>query len=162
MDELEKGLSICLDGRDAGEALRRAYKQIEQWGLVMPAADPLVMDFGLRDFWNIGEIEFWVANEAQAGYCGKFLFVFDGQTCPTHHHKEKLETFFMVKGTMKVVYAGETRKLKEGDVLRVETSVDHSFTGVGCALLLEVSKPSIIDDNYFENRRIPIGGNYQA
>lgn len=161
MDELKKGLSISVHGPEAEEALTRAYNQIGAWGLVMPKVEPLVLDFGLGDFWNTGEIEFWIANEEKAGYCGKFLFVFDGQTCPTHHHKRKLETFYLVKGTLKVLYTGTRRELQEGDVLRVDTKVDHSFTGAGPALLLEVSKPSIIDDNFFANRRIPIGGNYQ-
>ena len=48
-----------------------------------------------------------------------------------------------------------------GDVLRVETGAMHSFTGIEPTLLLEVSKPSIIDDNFFENTDIPIGGNYR-
>jgi len=52
--------------------------------------------------------------------------------------------------------------MRPGDVLRVETSQPHPLTGRGHALLLEVSKPSKIDDNYFQDRRIPIGGNYQG
>jgi len=51
--------------------------------------------------------------------------------------------------------------MSAGDVLRVEVGKDHRFTGLGPCLLLEVSKPSIIADNYFENTNIPIGGNYR-
>lgn len=36
----------------------------------------------------------------------------------------------------------------------------HSFTGVGVALMLELSQPCGLDDNYFADRSIPIGGNY--
>jgi D-lyxose ketol-isomerase len=50
--------------------------------------------------------------------------------------------------------------LKPGDVLPIEPWDYHCFTGAGPALLLEVSKPCVIDDNYFEDTRIPIGGNY--
>jgi len=32
--------------------------------------------------------------------------------------------------------------------------VGHSFTGIGPALLLEVSMPSILQDNFFENKSI--------
>ncbi len=60
----------------------------------MPPHEPLVSDFGLGDFYETGLIEYWVANEIQAGYCGKLLFVFGGQTCPMHWHKRKHETFF--------------------------------------------------------------------
>ncbi len=64
----------------------------------MPPGEPLVLDFGLGRFDEIGEIEFWVANEETHGYCGKFLFVADGQTCPYHRHDRKHETFFVLKG----------------------------------------------------------------
>ena len=59
-------------------------------------------------------------------------------------------------------YKGRKLELKAGDVLPVDQKNAHSFTGNGPALLLEVSKPCIIDDNYFENRDIPIGGNFKG
>ncbi|MDQ1328064.1 MAG: Cupin 2 protein, partial [Candidatus Poribacteria bacterium] len=34
--------------------------------------------------------------------------------------------------------------------------------GIGPALLLELSMPCVVDDNYFENSDIPIGGNYKG
>ena len=162
ISELNKALEISLHGTEAAEAIQRARKQIAEWGLVMPNVAPLVLDFGLGQFREIGEIEYWIANEIDGGYCGKFLFVFDGQTCPTHCHKQKLETFYIVKGSMRVTYDGGVRILEAGDTLLVETGKLHSFTGNGPALLLEVSRPIIIDDNYFENTNIPIGGNFRG
>jgi len=161
MDELHKGLTFSLIQSESTVILAVCKEQIEAWGLVMPAVEPLVLDFGLGDFYRTGLIEYWIANENEAGYCGKFLFLFDSQTCPLHHHAEKLETFFIVKGCFQVTYAGRSFDMHPGDVLRVETGKPHAFTGKGPALLLEVSKPSIIDDNYFQDTRIPIGGNYQ-
>ena len=160
MDELEKGLDIAVNGAIADEAIRRMGSQIAEWGLAMPEVEPLVLDFGLGDFDRIGEIEYWIANEVDAGYCGKFLFVFEGQTCPLHMHKGKLETFYVVRGRLAIVYGGQSLELPRGGVLRVDTRVEHSFRGVEATLLLEVSKPSIINDNYFADSRIPIGGNY--
>jgi mannose-6-phosphate isomerase-like protein (cupin superfamily) len=162
MDELHKGLTFSLIQSESTVILAVCKEQIEAWGLVMPAVEPLVLDFGLGDFYRTGLIEYWIANENEAGYCGKFLFLFDSQTCPLHHHAEKLETFFIVKGCFQVTYAGRSFDMHPGDVLRVETGKPHAFTGKGPALLLEVSKPSIIDDNYFQDTRIPIGGNYQG
>ncbi|MFH1920734.1 MAG: cupin domain-containing protein [Planctomycetota bacterium] len=162
MRELEKGLDVSLKGPEAAEALSVFRRQMESWGLVMPPAEPLVFDFGLGNFDHTGHIECWIANEVEAGYCGKFIFVVDGQTCPTHHHREKHETFFLVKGRVRMVYDGTEREMAEGDVLPVDPGKDHCFTGMGPALLLEVSKPCLIDDNYFENPAIPIGGNYRG
>lgn len=160
MDELDEGLSISLGGTAAEEWVRRARAQVAEWSLELPDVEPLVLDFGLGRFRNIGEIEFWIANEVSAGYCGKFLFMFDGQTCPKHFHREKLETFFIVRGEVLMRYDARELRLSQGGVLRVEPGTYHEFTATEATLILEVSKPSIISDNYFENTSIPIGGNY--
>ena len=58
-------------------------------------------------------------------------------------------------------YGGREWDMVPGEVLRVETNQPHQFCGVGPVLILEVSKPCIIADNFFTDRRIPIGGNYR-
>lgn len=160
MEELEKGIDISLKGPAAEAALADFVAQIKAWGLSMPPVEPLVLDFGLGTFGDIGLIEYWIANEVSEGYCGKYLFVFDGQTCPMHRHREKHETFFVVKGAVRMEYDGSIREMHEGGVLPVGQWKYHAFTGMGPALLLEISKPCLIDDNYFADTRIPIGGNY--
>jgi len=162
MRELDKGLEIALKGAEAEKALSAFRRQIQSWGLAMPPAEPLVLDFGLGDFQRVGLVECWIANEVEAGYCGKFLFVVDGQTCPMHHHRVKHETFFIVKGRVRMTCDGAEREMAEGDVLPVEPGEAHRFTGIGPALLLEVSRPCMIDDNYFQNTAIPVGGNYRG
>ena len=97
MIELEKGMRIAALLETQQEALPRFEDQIRAWDIALPPVPPLVLDFGLGDFYRVGLIEPWTY---------------------------------------------------------------HSFTGAGPALLLEVSKPCIIDDNYFEDTRILIGGNY--
>ena len=111
MEELDKGLEVSIKGRLREEALAKVREQLAEWQVAIPPADPLVLDFGLGDFYDIGLVEYWIANEMEAGYCGKYLFVFNGQTCPAHHHREKMETFFLVKGRMKVVLEGEQKEL---------------------------------------------------
>jgi len=162
MDELDKALDIALTGSETNRALDEFRAQIDHWGLTMPNVDPLVLDFGLGKFRDIGLIEYWIANEADAGYCGKFLFVFDGQTCPLHSHKIKMETFYLVKGSARMRYDNRENVMNPGDVLPVAPGKLHSFTGIGPALFLELSKPCRVADNYFENRQIPIGGNYDG
>ena len=162
MDELEKAQAISLSGPQRSDALRRFREQIALWDVAMPKTEPVVFDFGLRQFESVGLIECWIANEIDAGYCGKYLFVADGQTCPTHHHQGKHETFFVVAGRVRVSYDGKDMELDKGDVLAVSPMTKHNFTGLGPALLLELSQPCIIDDNYFEDTSIPIGGNYKA
>jgi mannose-6-phosphate isomerase-like protein (cupin superfamily) len=150
--------SIELQGQEREEALARVRAQIEAWGLVMPAVTPLPLHFGLHQFETTGETEFWVANERELGYCGKFLFVFDGQTCPFHAHRQKHETFFVLKGAVRMRVNEEERILRAGDCLAMPPGSGHSFTGVGPALLLEVSMPSILQDNFFSDQRIGDNG----
>ena len=54
-----------------------------------------------------------------------------------------------------------TMEMARGDILTVPPLIKHCFTGIGSALLLELSQPCLVDDNYFEDTRIPIGRNYQ-
>lgn len=157
MDELKKGLAIAMKGPAARSALARFKKQMAAWGVALPKVKPLVLDFGLGTFGEVGLIEYWIANEARQGYCGKYLFVFDGQTCPEHGHRTKHETFFVVKGGVTMRLDGKARRMKEGAVLPVAPGKRHSFTGQGPCLLLELSMPCEIDDNRFTDSRIPIG-----
>ena len=161
MNQLDAARSIEAPDSIRTRALLELRRQTQQWGLALPDTEPLVLDFGLGDFDRIGLTEVWVANEVSAGYCGKYLFVTDGQTCPLHHHRSKHETFFVVQGKVRVMLDGRAIDLGEGGVLPVPAPLPHSFTGIGPALLLELSQPCIIADNYFDDPRIPIGGNHR-
>lgn len=157
MDELDKGLDISVHGPVRDDALARCAEHIAAWQVALPPVEPLVLDFGLGDFARTGLIEFWIANELDAGYCGKYLFVFDGQTCPTHHHRQKMETFFVVQGRMRVSLGARELDLGPGDVLPIRPGQPHSFTGIGPALMLELSKPCVVADNVFADPAITIG-----
>ncbi len=159
MEELDKAKALALQGKAKTDALRRFHDAIRPWGLALPPVEPLVLDFGLGNFEKVGLIEYWIANELEAGYCGKYLFVFDGQTCPMHKHHVKKETFFIVKGRVRMLLDGQSQEMGPGDVLPVPPNHSHSFTGIGPALLLELSKPCFIADNVFEDPRIQIGTN---
>ena len=143
-----------LTGEPRQQALDRCLSVIRGWGLTMPPVEPLVLDFGLGRFQEIGEIEFWVANEEAYGYCGKFLFVDDGQTCPYHRHNRKHETFFVLKGQVRMIVDGQEKILREGEIMVMPPGQHHSFTGIGPALLLEISMPSIRQDNFFADKAI--------
>ncbi len=145
---------VALQGAEREQALAAIRQQLEEWGLSMPEVEPLPLHFGLHRFEEIGETEFWIANEEEHGYCGKFLFVFDGQTCPHHHHKVKHETFFVLKGTIRMKVGEEERTMRQGDLLAMPPGMAHSFTGIGPALILEVSMPSVPGDSFFEDENI--------
>ncbi len=133
------------------EVLARFAEQMDKWGLKVPAVEPLIMDFGFGDFEHTGLIECWIVNEIEAGYCGKYLFLFDGQRCSAHSHEKKHETFFVVKGGVRMVLDGKERIMNEGDVLAVPPGLLHTFVGVGNALILEISTPCLVEDNQFQD-----------
>jgi N-acetylneuraminate synthase len=145
-------------GPQRNEALAECKAILAAWNLRMPKVNPLVLDFGLRRFREIGLIEYWIANEKQAGYCAKFLFVFGGQTCPKHRHLRKHETFFVLKGEVEMECGDATRVLAAGDTLAMPAGVEHRFTGRGPALLIEASQPSLRGDNLFADRNIGHNG----
>jgi quercetin dioxygenase-like cupin family protein len=157
MDELDAGLKISVKGTLREQALAACARHLADWNVVMPPVEPLVLDFGLGEFGRTGLIEYWIANEATAGYCGKYLFVSDGQTCPEHRHRVKHETFFVVQGQCRMSSGGRHWVMKAGDVFPVPRGQYHSFTGDGPCLLLELSTPCEITDNEFRNHAIPIG-----
>ena len=152
--EFEKAMGLTVSGDLKEQALAAFEKQIKAWGLAMPKVEPLVLDFGLGDFYKIGLIECWIANEIEAGYCGKYLFLFDGQRCPAHRHEQKHETFCVVKGDMTLTVDGRDHKLAIGDVQAVPPGYLHTFVGDGNALILEISMPCVVADNQFENPTI--------
>ena len=158
-----KGMKVDMDkfkqfevlGEERERIAGEIFKQVEQWGLKIPVVPYLMVHFGLNDFFTTGETEFWVANEIDAGYCAKLLFVFENQTCPYHHHNVKHETFYILKGKTKMMIDGEETIKKTGDVLVVPTGTEHCFSGYeGACLLLEVSMPSIPGDSHFKNKNI--------
>lgn len=136
----------------------KAEKVMGKWGMKMPSGyPPLLLDFGTGDFLKTGHIEYWIVNDEKNAYCGKFIFMFGGQTCPAHLHRKKHETFMVVKGAITMRLNGkETVKMKEGHVLKMPQRKLHTFTAEKDSLILEVSQPSVKKDNFFADRKIGV------
>lgn len=154
IDEKEVLKNLSLSGQERESALKKCHKIVESWGLKLPDVPPDPLHFGLNDFYNIGEIEFNINNDIEHGYCGKFIFMFKGQTCPMHHHKKKHETFFIVKGKVKMKLNGKEFIMNQGDRLIVEQNAKHEFTALENSLILESSTPDLVDDSIFDDQRI--------
>ena len=141
-------------GEEREAALKRFTEILRTWQLSMPDVVPQLLDFSLGDFYKYGLIEYWVANEEKEGYCGKFLFLFKGQTCPYHYHAKKHETFFVVKGTITMNIEGVESEHPQGSLVALDQNKSHSFTGLTDALILEVSKPCTPGDNFFKDKNV--------
>ncbi len=154
MDEQEILAQISLQGEAREKTLRMIHQVVASWGLKLPDVPPDPLHFGYHDFERIGETEFNVNNNVEQGYCGKFMFLFAGQTCPMHHHRKKHETFFIVKGKVDMELAGKKHILNQGDRLIVDQFAKHQFTALEDSLILESSKPDLVDDSIFEDQMI--------
>ncbi len=148
---------VLLQDPERTRVLADIRAQCDAWGISLPDVVPYPIHFGLNRFLDVGETEFWIANEQAAGYCGKFLFVFEGQTCPMHYHRIKHETFYIVKGSVSMWIDDDQRVMRSGDVLVMPVGTRHRFTGLGGpALVLEVSMPSIPNDSFFDDPQIGV------
>ena len=145
---------ITLQGKEREDALRRIHAVVASWGLKLPDTPPDPLHFGLGDFARVGETEFNINNNIEQGYCGKFMFLFSGQTCPMHHHRVKHETFFVVKGRIEMELGGKLLTMGLGDTCAVDQNVHHRFTALENSLVLESSKPDLVEDSIFEDPRI--------
>ncbi len=145
---------LTLQGEERQRALRRIQRVMRSWKLRLPNVPPDPLHFGFNDFFRIGETEFNINNNVQQGYCGKFMFMFRGQTCPMHHHRVKHETFFIVKGRVAMELADRTFVMNQGDICIVDQEQRHRFTALRDSLILESSKPDLVDDSIFEDPRI--------
>jgi quercetin dioxygenase-like cupin family protein len=157
MDQLEKALKHDLQGELKTIAENRFRDKMTEWGIPLSKAPILVWDFGLRDFYRYGLAENWIANDTDAGYCGKYLFIMEGQTCPRHRHKLKRETFFILRGQVHLWYDGQDITMNPGDTITIERWKDHDFSGLEDSLILEISEPTLVDDNYFTTEGICYG-----
>lgn len=157
MKELRKILDRAVKGKLHRDTMAAFHRQMRAWGVAIPPSPPLVWDFGLGEFAKTGLIECWVCNEEKAGYCAKYLFLQGGQTCPEHRHRVKVETFHVMNGRFRVHSGRRTLVMKPGDSLLIPAGRFHSFTGLGPALLLEISMPCSSADNDFRDPRLRTG-----
>lgn len=154
MDEDKILEQLSLQGEERERTLEKIHEVVASWGLKLPDVPPDPLHFGFNDFSNIGETEFNVNNNVEQGYCGKFMFMFAGQTCPMHHHRIKHETFFIVKGRVEMELAGKKFIMEQGDRLIVDQNAKHAFTALEDSLILECSRADLVDDSIFEDQRI--------
>ena len=75
-------------------------------------------------------------NSPVDGYCGKKMCLLHGKQCSWHYHDVKQETFFILRGKMKVLYGmdddisnAEETILGPGDIFDVHHGLRHRFIG---------------------------------
>lgn len=98
-----------------------------------------------------GSEQIWVSNDH---YCSKFLHFNAGACFSMHFHAKKIETWYVVKGTFKLVKINtsnaseQVRLLTPGSVVHNDVLEPHQLFCITGGTILEVSTPDSIEDNY--------------
>ena len=83
-----------------------------------------------------GREEIIVNNEM---YCGKLLHIKPGFQCSLHYHPVKHETFYILKGIVRIEIESTRTLMKEGQSVIVPPHTKHRFSSMVSSILLEVS-----------------------
>lgn len=87
-------------------------------------------------------------------YCGKLMYFNQGAKFSMHFHDQKDETWLVMEGEFLVDYidtkdaSTHQKVLKEGDTWRNYPLEPHRLTCVKEGVIIEVSTPDSVEDNY--------------
>jgi len=89
--------------------------------------------------------ELWLVNCRK--YCGKLLMLNKGSVSSYHYHMVKQETFYCLKGLVKLVIGEiEYQLTPDNSPITILPKEKHKFEGVTDAVILEVSTMHRDDD----------------
>lgn len=89
--------------------------------------------------------EVWIVNR---DYCGKKLILNKGFRCSMHHHKNKDETFYVIKGKVLIEIGMKKYVMLPGDSMLIKPGQKHRFTGLEDSEIIEFSTHHEDSDSY--------------
>ena len=98
-----------------------------------------------------GSENIWATNDK---YCGKLLKFNTGSKFSMHFHAEKEETWYVLSGSFIVRWIDTAnanqyeQTLKEGDTWHNKPLLPHQLICVEEGVIIEVSTPDSVEDNY--------------
>ncbi len=107
--------------------------------------------YGVENFYKTGAVLIDLVNRS---YCKKIIVQLPGQSHPSHFHRRKEETFYVLHGIMHLEVDGHKRTLYPGETILVQPGVWHSFsTETGC-IFEELSTTHYNDDSFYKDKKI--------
>jgi|TARA_B100000315_G_scaffold169408_1_gene157999 quercetin dioxygenase-like cupin family protein len=91
--------------------------------------------------------EIWIVNR---DYCGKKLILNKGFRCSMHYHKNKDETFYILKGKVLLEICTQKNIMLPGDSILIKPGQKHRFTGLEDSEIMEFSTHHEDSDSYRE------------
>ena len=99
----------------------------------------------LKEVEKVWGKEIWIVNR---DYCGKKLILNKGFRCSMHYHKNKDETFYILKGKVLMETDKETKIMLENDSILIAPNTKHRFTGLEDSEIIEFSTHHEDEDSY--------------
>ena len=91
--------------------------------------------------------EIWIVNR---DYCGKKLILNQGFRCSMHYHKNKDETFYILRGKVLLEIGMQKNIILPGDSILIKPGQKHRFTGLEYSEIMEFSTHHEDSDSYRE------------
>jgi len=107
--------------------------------------------YGLEKFQEYGAVLITLVNRL---YCKKILIQTPGQEHPSHFHKKKEETFYVLSGELHTEIDGVKRKISPGEQVLVLPGVWHSFNTKTGVIFEELSTTHYNDDSFYKDKKI--------
>ena len=102
-------------------------------------------DYAIPRYPKVWGEEHWIVNR---DYCGKKLVLNRGWRCSLHHHRNKDEVFYVIRGRVLLETGDGWRVLGVGDAERIAPGVVHRFWGLETSEIIEFSTHHEEDDSY--------------
>lgn len=133
--------------------LASAARTLALAGVKVPPGTPVEVShhYGPDRFAEAGAVIYTFVNRA---YCKKLLVLQPGQSHPTHLHREKEETFFLLHGDLTVEMEGHVKEMRAGDQLLIPTGCWHSFHSERGAVVEEISTRHMDGDSVYQDSAI--------
>jgi sialic acid synthase SpsE/quercetin dioxygenase-like cupin family protein len=134
--------------------IRYRLKSILQEGrIVLPPRVEVEISthYGMERFDQWGAVLVKVLNRA---YSKMLIVMFPGQSYPRHFHRQKEESFHLLRGDLNVEVEGVRREMKAGELLSVLPGVRHSFQTRNGAIVEEIATTYLNGDSVYEDDSI--------
>ncbi len=149
-DPGDGGAFIEMKRSELEKARRDTRAMLQGAGLVLAKDEEIeITDFGKNDFGNVGLG--LVVRVSEPEYGSKWLTLLPAQVCPNHYHKHIKETFFVIKGDVRMRIGDGVVDMRAGDKLTMPPGTWHTFTSDGGAIIEEVTTRQVEGDSYFED-----------